>query len=346
MNFRRRDFLKTASISGLAVGLAASESLLSPLTAANEPSQSQQTTRSGEMIYRTLGSTNEKVSAIGLGGHHIGRQKDELESIKIIRSAIDRGINFMDNSWDYHNGGSEMRMGKALQDGYRQKVFLMTKIDGRTKAAAAKQIDQSLQRLQTDHVDLMQFHEVIRLEDPDRIFAPGGAAEAMLEAKKAGKVRYIGFTGHKDPLVHLRMLEVAAKNNFHFDTVQMPLNVMDAHFRSFERAVLPKLVQNKIGVLGMKSMGDQIILKSNTVKPIECLHYAMNLPTSTVITGIDSMEILNQAFEAARTFQPMSQAQVAMLLGKTAKVAATGQYELFKTSNRFDSTAQNPTWLG
>ncbi|MDF5723331.1 MAG: aldo/keto reductase [Rhizonema sp. PD37] len=346
MNFRRRDFLKTASISGLAVGLAASESLLSNRAAANEPSQSQQTTRNGEMIYRTLGSTNEKVSVIGLGGHHIGRQKDELESIKIIRSAIDRGITFMDNSWDYHNGGSEMRMGKALQDGYRQKVFLMTKIDGRTKASAAKQIDESLQRLQTDHVDLMQFHEVIRLEDPDRIFAPGGAAEAMLEAKKAGKVRYIGFTGHKDPLVHLRMLEVAAKNNFHFDTVQMPLNVMDAHFRSFERAVLPKLVQNKIGVLGMKSMGDQIILKSNTVKPIECLHYAMNLPTSTVITGIDSMEILNQAFEAARTFQPMSQAQVAALLGKTAKVAATGQYELFKTSNRFDSTAQNPTWLG
>ena len=346
MNFRRRDFLKTASISGLAVGLAASESLLSPLTAANEPSQSQQTTRSGEMIYRTLGSTNEKVSAIGLGGHHIGRQKDELESIKIIRSAIDRGITFMDNSWDYHNGGSEMRMGKALQDGYRQKVFLMTKIDGRTKAAAAKQIDESLQRLQTDHVDLMQFHEVIRLEDPDRIFAPDGAAEAMLEAKKAGKVRYIGFTGHKDPLVHLRMLEIAAKNNFHFDSVQMPLNVMDAHFRSFERTVLPKLVENKIGVLGMKSMGDQIILKSNTVKPIECLHYAMNLPTSTVITGIDSMEILNQAFEAARTFQPMSQAQVAALLGKTAKLAATGQYELFKTSNRFDSTAQNPAWLG
>jgi len=346
VNFKRRDFLKTASISGLAVGLAASESLLSPLTAANEPSESQQTTRSGEMIYRTLGSTKEKVSAIGLGGHHIGRQKDELESIKIIRSAIDRGITFMDNSWDYHNGGSEMRMGKALQDGYRQKVFLMTKIDGRTKASAAKQIDESLQRLQTDHVDLMQFHEVIRLEDPDRIFAPGGAAEAMLEAKKAGKVRYIGFTGHKDPFVHLRMLEVAAKNNFHFDTVQMPLNVMDAHFRSFERSVLPKLVQNKIGVLGMKSMGDQVILKSNTVKPIECLHYAMNLPTSTVITGIDSMEILNQAFEAARTFQPMSQAQVAALLGKTAKVAATGQYELFKTSNRFDSTAKNPTWLG
>ncbi len=342
MDINRRDFLYTASISGLAAGLAASEGFLSPLFAATP----QQTTRNGDMIYRTLGRTKEKVSAIGLGGHHIGRQKDEQESIKIIRSAIDRGINFMDNCWDYHNGGSEIRMGKALKDGYRQKVFLMTKIDGRTKESAAKQIDESLKRLQTDRIDLMQFHEVIRLEDPDRIFAPAGAAEAVLEAQKAGKVRYIGFTGHKDPLVHLRMLEVAAQNNFHFDTVQMPLNVMDAHFRSFERAVLPKLVQNQIGVLGMKSMGDQIILKSNTVKPIECLHYAMNLPTSTVITGIDSMEILNQAFEAARTFKPMSQEQTAALLAKTAKVAAKGEYELFKTSSQFDGTAKNPEWLG
>jgi predicted aldo/keto reductase-like oxidoreductase len=281
-----------------------------------------------------------------LGGHHIGRQKDEQESIKIIRSAIDRGINFMDNCWDYHNGGSEIRMGKALQDGYREKVFLMTKIDGRTKESAAKQIDESLKRLQTDRVDLMQFHEIIRLEDPDRIFTKGGAAEAVLEAQKAGKVRYIGFTGHKDPLVHLRMLEIAAQNGLRFDAVQLPLNVMDAHFRSFERAVLPKLVQNQIGVLGMKAMGDQIILKSNTVKPIECLHYAMNLPTSTVITGIDSMEILNQAFEAARTFKPMSQEQTAALLAKTAKVAAKGEYELFKTSDRFDGTAKNPQWLG
>jgi predicted aldo/keto reductase-like oxidoreductase len=350
VDINRRDFLYTASISGLALGLAASEGFLSPALAANEsaqkPSTTEQTTRNGDMIYRTLGRTKEKVSVIGLGGHHIGQQKDEQESIKIIRSAIDRGINFMDNSWDYNNGGSEIRMGKALQDGYRQKVFLMTKIDGRTKQSAAKQIDESLKRLQTDRIDLMQFHEIIRLEDPDRIFAPDGAAEAVLEAHKAGKVRYIGFTGHKDPLVHLRMLEIAAQNNFRFDTVQMPLNVMDAHFRSFERAVLPKLVQNQIGVLGMKSMGNQIILKSNTVKPIECLHYAMNLPTSTVITGIDSMEILNQAFEAARTFKPMSQEQTAALLAKTARVAAKGEYELFKTSSQFDSTAKNPEWLG
>ncbi len=184
------------------------------------------------------------------------------------------------------------------------------------------------------------------MEDPDRIFAPGGAMEAMLEAQKAGKVRYIGFTGHKDPLVHLRMLEVAAENNFRFDTVQMPLNVMDAHFRSFGHKVLPVLVKDGIGVLGMKSMGDQIILRSNTVKPIECLQYAMNLPTSTVITGIDSMAILDQALEAVHTFKPMSTEQIAALLDRTAKAASKGEYELFKTSNRFDSTAQNPQWLG
>lgn len=357
MDINRRNFLKAASVSGVAAGLAASEGFIKPLQATNEsvpgesskatvPAVAQNVTRSGDMVYRMLGSTNEKVSAIGLGGHHIGRQKDEQDSIKIIHSAIDRGINFMDNSWDYHNGGSEIRMGKALQGGYRQKVFLMTKIDGRTKEAAAQQINESLQRLQTDHVDLMQFHEVLRMEDPDRIFAPGGAMEAMLEAKKAGKVRYIGFTGHKDPLVHLRMLEVADQNGFRFDTAQMPLNVMDAHFRSFGQQVVPVLVKNQIGILGMKSMGDQIILKSNTVKPIECLHYAMNLPTSVVITGIDSLQILDQAFEAARTFQPMSQEQVASLLARTAQAAAKGQYELFKTTTQFDSTAKNPQWLG
>lgn len=343
MDISRRDLLKVASTSGLvAAGLAATEGLFSQVQAQNRPTQ----TKSGEMIYRTLGRTKEKVSLIGLGGHHIGRPKDEQEGIRLVRTAIDRGINFMDNSWDYHNGGSEIRMGKALRDGYRQKVFLMTKIDGRTKQAATQQINDSLKRLQTDRIDLLQHHEIIRMEDPDRVFAPGGSMEAVLEAQKAGKIRYIGFTGHKDPLVHVRMLEVAAQNNFHFDTVQMPLNVMDAHFRSFEQQVLPKLVSNGIGVLGMKSMGDQNILKSNTVKPIECLHYAMNLPTSTVITGIESMEILNQAFEAVRTFKPMSQEQVKALLDRTRSAAAKGQYELFKTTNQFDSTAKNPEWLG
>jgi aryl-alcohol dehydrogenase-like predicted oxidoreductase len=237
-------------------------------------------------------------------------------------------------------------MGKALRDGYRKKVFLMTKIDGRTRQAAAKQLDQSLKRLQTDMIDLVQHHEVLRLEDPDRIFAEGGAMEALVAARKAGKLRYIGFTGHKDPLVHLRMLEVAAKHGFHLDTAQMPLNVMDAHFRSFAHKVVPVLLKEKIAVLGMKSMADGAILKSKTVTAIECLHYAMTLPTSTVITGIDSLKILKQALEAVRTFRPLTQKQLAALLAKTARAAPEGKYERFKTTNGFDGTARHPEWLG
>ena len=268
MTISRRDLLKTASTSGLvAAGLVASEGLFRPLLAETAPTQAQ--TRSGEMIYKTLGRTGEKVSAIGLGGFHIGKIKEEQDSIKLIQSALDRGINFLDNSWDYHNGRSERWMGQALKGGYRQKAFLMTKIDGRTKGAAMMQIDESLKALQTDHIDLLQHHEVLRFEDPDRIFAPGGAMEAVVAAQKAGKVRYIGFTGHKNPLVHLQMLEVAAQNNFRFDTVQMPLNVMDAHFRSFEKQVLPVLLKNDIGVLGMKSMGDPYILLRNTLGIIQ-----------------------------------------------------------------------------
>jgi predicted aldo/keto reductase-like oxidoreductase len=302
----------------------------------------------GEVPLRELGKTGEKVSCIGLGGSHIGKVKDEQESIRIMRTAIDRGLTFMDNSWDYNDGdgASETRMGKALRDGYRDKVFLMTKFDGRTKKEAARQIDESLKRLQTDHLDLLQLHEVIRLEDPDRVFDKGGAIEALSEARQAGKCRYLGFTGHKDPMVHLRMLETAAKHDFHFDTVQMPLNVMDAHFRSFQHLVLPELVKQNIGVLGMKSMGSGVILKSGVVKPVECLHYALNLPTSVVITGIDSMKILDQAIEAAKTFKPMSEDQVASLLARTAEAARDGKYELFKTAMKFDSTAQHPQWLG
>jgi aryl-alcohol dehydrogenase-like predicted oxidoreductase len=298
------------------------------------------------MIYREFGKTSEKVSAIGLGGHHIGRPKDPNDGIRIIRSAIDRGINFMDNCWDYHDGESERRMGLALRDGYRQKVFLMTKFDGRTKAATARQIDESMQRLQTDHIDLMQYHENIRLEDPDRFFAPDGPLEALLEAKKAGKIRYIGFTGHKDPYVHLRMLEVAAAHNFHFDSCQMPLNVMDAHFRSFGQQVLPKLVEQGIAVLGMKPMGDGNVLKSGVVTPIECLDFALNLPTTVVITGCENMQILDQAVEAVKTFKPMSPSQVAALLAKTRDLAMTGTYEPFKTTANFDGTARNPQWMG
>jgi len=300
-----------------------------------------------EMPYRTLGSRGERVSAIGLGGWHLGFKKvDEQLSIRIVRDAIQRGINFMDNCWDYNDGASEIRMGKALRDGYRNKVFLMTKIDSRSKKEAARQVEESLRRLQTDCIDLVQHHEILRYEDPHRIFDDDGANAALIEARKAGKLRYIGFTGHKDPRIHFYMLEVAKQHAFKFDTVQMPLNVMDAHYRSFEKLVLPELVKQNIGVLGMKSMGNGVILKSNTVTAIECLHYALNLPTSVVITGVDSMEILEQAFEAARTFRPMSKAQVKSLLGKTAKAASRGEFELFKTTSIFDGTAYHPKWLG
>jgi len=297
--------------------------------------------------YRTLGSTGERVSMVGIGGYHLGKPDQSTEeSIRIIRTALDEGINFLDNCWDYNNGESEVRMGRALRDGYRQKAFLMTKIDGRDKLTAARQISESLKRLQTDHVDLLQFHEVIRDSDPDRIFATGGAIEAVLEAKEAGKLRYIGFTGHKSPDIHLKMLATASAHHFRFDTAQMPLNVMDAHFDSFEAKVLPVLLKQNIGVLGMKPMGDHFILQSNTVTAVECLHYSMNLPTSVVITGCDSLPILRQALDAARSFRAMSREQVATLLTKTAHAARSGQYEMYKTSHHFDGTYQNPQWLG
>jgi aryl-alcohol dehydrogenase-like predicted oxidoreductase len=296
--------------------------------------------------YRTLGRTGERVSAIGIGGYHLGKPYlAESESIRIIRTAIDNGVTFLDNSWDYYDGQSELRMGKALRDGYRHRAFLMTKIDGRDKTAAAQQIEESLQRLQTHHVDLLQHHEVIRMDDADRIFAAGGAMEAVLEAKTAGKVRYIGFTGHKSPDIHLKMLETAASHHFHFDTVQMPLNVMDAHYQSFEKKVLPALIQREIGVLGMKPMGDSVILESKTATPIECLHYAMNLPTSVVITGCDSMERLEQALTAARSFRPMRPAEVDALLARTGRAAREGQYELYKTTHKHDGTMEHPEWL-
>jgi aryl-alcohol dehydrogenase-like predicted oxidoreductase len=237
-------------------------------------------------------------------------------------------------------------MGKALRDGYRDKVFLMTKIDGRSKKEATRQLNESLRRLQTDRIDLVQHHEVIRFEDPHRIFDPDGANAALVEARTAGKIRYIGFTGHKDPRIHLHMLEVAKEHDFAFATVQMPLNVMDAHYRSFGKLVLPVLVKQKIGVLGMKSMANGIILKSRTVTPVECLHYALNLPTSVVITGCDSMEILEQALDAVRSFQPLSAAQVKAILAKTKAAATDGEFEPFKTSSIFDSTATHPDWLG
>lgn len=336
----RRDFLKTATAATVSAAIA---------TPAQSPSKQSQPTRrpqSPDMIYRQLGTTGETVSAIGLGGFHIGKQKDPEESIRLMHAAIDAGITFMDNCWDYNDGISEVRMGQALKNGYRQKVFLMTKMDGRTAEEYDRQLEQSLGRLGTDMIDLVQFHEVIRMEDPDRIFGKGGAIDAARRARDAGKLRYIGFTGHKDPAVHLRMLEVAQKNGFHFDTVQMPINVMDAHFRSFGREVMPVANKQGIGILAMKAFGDPFILNSKTVQPTEALHYVLTQPISVLITGIDNMDVLHQALDAARTFKPMSEAQVKELLSRTQVAAAEGKYELFKTSSHFDGTAQNPKWLG
>jgi len=327
--FTRRNFLKSTLAAGVATTLRSS-ALAAPATERNG------------IPYHPLGSTGEKVSHIGLGGYHIGIQLLESESIQIVRTALDSGINFLDNSWDYNNGQSEIRMGKALRDGYRDKAFLMTKIDGRSKAVAARQIDQSLQRLQVDHIDLMQFHEVIYMTDADKIFAPGGAMEAMLDAKKAGKIRYIGFTGHKSPEIHLNMIAAAAAAKFPLDTVQMPINVMDAHFDSFRAKVLPVLAKAGIGALGMKPLGGAVILRSKTVTAVECLQYALSMPVDVVITGCDSMEILNQALQTARNFKPLTQPELAAILAKTAPVAQTAQYEIYKTTTNFDSNPRQP----
>lgn len=296
---------------------------------------------------RALGRTGVQVSLVGLGGWHLGFDYiDEELCIRIVRTAIDNGINFMDNCWDYNEGASEIRMGKALRDGYRDRVFLMTKIDGRTKQEAAKQLDESLKRMQVDHIDLVQHHEILRYEDPHRIFDDEGANAALIEARDAGKISFIGFTGHKDPRIHLYMLEVAKENGFEFDTVQMPLNVMDAHYRSFEKLVLPELVQQNIGVLAMKTLANGTILESKTVSATECLQYAMNLPVSVVITGCESMENLEQALNAARTFKQLADADVSALLARTAQAASRGEYELFKTTSIYDGTASHPEWLG
>lgn len=333
----RREFLGKASagIAGASLGgrLLKGHELLGATAHAGIP-------------YRALGRTGERVSCVGLGGYHIGIQRTVAESVRIIRTALDSGINFLDNCWDYNGGESEVRMGQALRDGYRQKAFLMTKIDGRTKALAAQQLDQSLERLQTDHIDLLQIHEVIRMTDPDRVFAPGGTMEALLAARKAGKIRYIGFTGHKDPAIHLKMLKTASAHGFTFDTVQMPLNLMDAHYDSFTTKVVPVARKHNMGILGMKPLGSGLLLESKAATAVEFLHYAMSLPVSVTITGCDSMQVLNQALNLARNFKPLLHEQMTALLAKTTNASVAGQYEKYKTSTMFDGTVHNPQYLG
>lgn len=341
----RRELLKTAA------GLAAWSGFWNARAEARE--QTDQTrsasgpreTRKGDMLYRTFGQTGEQVSALGLGGYHIGTIKDEQEAIRVMRTAIDRGVNFFDNCWAYHNGKSEVWMGKALKDGYRDKVFLMTKFEGRTKQAAARHIDESLKRLDVDHVDLLQCHEVIRLEDPWRYFNDG-AVEAVEAARKAGKVRFVGFTGHKDPVVHNRMLDVAAQNNYRFDAVQMPINVLDASFHSFAGEVLPRLIEQGIASLAMKTMASGAIVRNNLASVEECLTYALTLPNTTVISGMESMAQLEQNLKIVKDFRPLPEAAMKALLTRVAKPARTGEYEKFKTTQHFDATARHPEWLG
>jgi aryl-alcohol dehydrogenase-like predicted oxidoreductase len=353
----RREFLKTAGIaatSAAVAGGAHAQGAGTPMPAGQPGAPMAilpppQTIDEGGMKFRILGETGAKVSLIGLGGFHLAKPEPNGpttdDAIRIVRSGVDAGINFCDNCWDYNGGESEIRLGKALRDGYRQKVFLMTKIDGRTKQAAAGQIDTSLKRLQTDHLDLVQFHEIIRMDDPDRVFAPGGALEAVLAAKQAGKIRHIGFTGHKSPAIHKKMFEVAEAHGFHFDTVQMPVNIMDAHFDSFANTIFPIAEQQKTAVLAMKTFGDTFIVDSHVADPIAMLHYSMSQPVAVVITGCDRMPILEQALQAVRSYQPMTAEQQAAILARSQTLAQSGSTEKYKTSHHFDGTVQNPHWL-
>jgi aryl-alcohol dehydrogenase-like predicted oxidoreductase len=297
------------------------------------------------MPYRSLGSTGVIVSALGLGGYHLGLVKEAGEAVRIVHRAIDAGVTFFDCAWGYHQGESERRLGQALR-GHREKAFVMTKLDGQTKAAAAEQLDESLARLNVDHIDLLQIHEVIRAEDPSHVFAEGGAIETYVAARAAGKIRFIGFTGHKDPAIHLAMLDEAAKHGFTFDAVQMPLNVLDHHFKSFEGAVLPRLKAAHIGVLGMKPLASGKALKSGVVTAQECLRYALSVGSDVTITGCESMGVLEQALAVALSFEPMSPEARAALVLKTIGPARDGAFEEFKTKQVHDSTVKHPEWLG
>ncbi len=352
LDLKRRQFLKGIGLMGAGVGaVMADEFLLHPndkVKAAptnSEPtsstkqlqgeSNSPSNTASGEIPRRPLGRTGVQVSALGLGGATLGQAKSLEEAIRITHEAIDAGVTFMDNAWEYNNHRSEEWMGQALQ-GRRDKVFLMTKVctHGRDASVAMQQLEESLRRLKTDHLDLWQIHEVVYYNDPEMIFRPNGAIEALDRAKKEGKVRFVGFTGHKDPAIHLKMLS----HNYPFDTVQMPLNCFDATFKSFEQQVLPELNRRGIAPIGMKSFsGNADAIKKGIVTPQEALRYAMSLPVATTVSGIDSLEVLRQNLAIARGFTPMQQGEMQALRERCAQYAADGRFELFKSSKKFDA---------
>jgi predicted aldo/keto reductase-like oxidoreductase len=304
-------------------------------------------TTSNEIGRRKLGRADAEVSIIGIGGYHIGLPEvTEQDALRIVRSALDRGINFLDNCWDYNDGASEERMGKALADGYRTKAFLMTKLDGRTGAAARQQLEQSLTRLKTEHIDLVQIHEVIRMTDPEQAFQPGNVVEVLQQARKEGKIRFIGFTGHKSPSIHLHMIETADKHGFTFDSVQMPVNALDEHYESFTQNVIPEAQKRGMAILGMKPLSNGAILKTGAITAPQALHYAMSVPVTVTITGCQSLANLDQALNVARNFQPMTREQKIAVLEKTAPPAAEGKFEAYKSSHIYDGTYNNPQWLG
>ncbi len=325
----RRTFLKGAAAIGAATVTKGMSLAQSEITGGNTSKNA------AELVsHRPLGKTGIQVSALALGGYHLGSTKNQQEANEIIAKAMDSGVNFFDNAWDYHDGHSEEVVGNALK-GKRDRAVVMTKVctHGRGKDVAMQQLEQSLRRLQTDHLDLWQIHEVIYENDPDLIFAPGGAAEALLQAKQQGKVRAIGFTGHKDPRIHLKMLSYG----FPFDSVQMPLNCLDATFRSFETQVLPEANRRGIAVLGMKSLGGSGEMVINgAITAQQGLQYAMSLPVASTISGVESMEVLEQNLAVARGLQPMSPEQMQALRDRCRLYASDGRFELFKTTKKYD----------
>ncbi len=347
----RRSFLKQAAAAAALAGLKSATgqnvSAGSVLQGAAAQTPLPIVTTVNGIGRRKLGRADAEVSIIGIGGYHLGLSSvSEQDAIRIVRKGLDEGINFLDNCWDYNGGVSEERMGKALQDGYRQKAFLMTKIDGRTGAAARRQLEQSFGRLKTDHIDLVQIHEVIRMGDPEQAFQPGNVVEVLKQAQKEGKIRFIGFTGHKSPEMHLHMIETADKHGFTFDTVQMPVNALDEHYDSFGQKVIPVAQKHGMGILGMKPLSNGAILKTGTVTAVEALHYAMSVPVTMTITGCESLPNLEQALGVAQNFKPMDKEQKIAVLQKTAPVGTDGKFEAYKSSHIYDGTFNNPKWLG
>jgi aryl-alcohol dehydrogenase-like predicted oxidoreductase len=327
LEWNRRSFIKGAAVLGAAP-------LIRGGSMAQQQSNQSQLVPEGQVPKKRLGKTGVQVSAMGLGGYHLGSAETDQAANEIVAKAIDHGVTFFDNAWEYHDGLSEQRVGKALR-GKRDQVFLMTKVctHGRDKKVALRMLEESLRRLQTDHLDLWQIHEVVYDNDPDLIFAPNGVAAALVAAKQQGKVRFVGFTGHKDPKIHLKMLS----HDFPFDTVQMPLNCCDATFRSFETHVLPEATRQGIAALGMKSLGGSgELVRHGAVTPEQGLRYAMSLPVATTISGVDTMQVLDQNLKVAVDFKPLAEAELQALRDQCRFLASDGRLELFKMTTKYD----------